>query len=296
MSEARLQEAVVGAAKPVSTLGRQPCRVQLRVVDDTARTLEGKVAIVAGAGPGIGRSTALALARDGADVALVARRRQPLEALAAEVAEATGRKAVAVPADLADLDQCEALVERTVDELGRIDGLANVATFGGPRAPVVDMDWDGYLESVHFNVVATMKLCGLVARRMEANPGGSIVNIGTLSSTTFVPKLSRYTSTKGAMVIASKTMAHEVGRDGIRVNVVTPGFTTGEGLDEMFRQMAERGGSEADELKARAAREAALQRHVDPEDIAEAALFLLSERGRNITGVELHVNAGQWIG
>jgi len=260
------------------------------------RSLEGKVAVVAGAGPGIGRAAALALARDGADVAVVARRGPPLEALAAEIAEETGRRVVPVTADLGDLAQCESLVERTVDTLGRLDALVNVATLGGPRSAVADMDWEGYLESVHFNVVATMKLCSLAAARMKAHSGGSIVNIGSLSSTTLELKLSRYTSTKAAMVVASKTMAREVGRDGIRVNVVTPGYTSGEGLDRMFREMAEHTGGDAEELSARAARETALHRHVDPEDIAEAVLFLVSERGRNITGVELHVNAGLWIG
>ena len=94
----------------------------------------------------------------------------------------------------------------------------------------------------------------------------------------------------------SKTMAREVGRDGVRVNVVTPGFTTGRGLDAMFQQMAETSGGDPEELARRAAKPAALQRHVVPEDIADAVTFLASDRARNITGVELHVNAGQWIG
>ena len=95
---------------------------------------------------------------------------------------------------------------------------------------------------------------------------------------------------------ASKTLAREVGASGVRVNVVSPGFTNGAPLDEMFEQMAARGGGAGEELKARAANAAALRRHVDPEDIADACVFLISERGRNITGIELHVNAGQWIG
>lgn len=259
--------------------------------------MRGKAAIVTGAGPGIGRASALALARDGADVLVVARRAEPLAAMAKEISEATGRRVVAHPADIGDAAQRSGIVDACVSELGRVDGLLNVATIPAPRATIRDMDWDGYLETMAFNVGATMELCARAADHMiDAGRPGSLVNIGTLNSTTMLPKFARYTTSKAAMVVASKTMAKEVGRHGIRVNVVTPGFTTGADLDEMFAQMAERSGGDATELSQRAAKNAALERHVDPEDIAEAVLFLLSERGRNVTGSELHVTAGQWIG
>jgi NAD(P)-dependent dehydrogenase (short-subunit alcohol dehydrogenase family) len=122
--------------------------------------------------------------------------------------------------------------------------------------------------------------------------GGSIVNIGTLSTTAFIAKNMAYTSTKAAMVAASKTMAREVGRFGIRVNIVTPGYTTGDDLDRLFAQMAEGVGTTPEEMSERLARDAVLRRHVDPEDIAEAVLFLGSERARNVTGMEIHVTAG----
>jgi len=261
-----------------------------------SRDLEDKVVIVAGAGPGIGRSTALALARDGADVVVAARREAPLDALREEVAATTGRRVSSVVTDLFDGVQRERLVQNTLADFGRLDGLVNVATHSGPRAPLVDMDWEGYRESVDFNLVATLHLSGLAAQHMAESGGGGIVNIGTLNSTSLLPKMAQYSSTKAAMVSASKTLAREVGASGVRVNVVSPGFTNGAPLDEMFEQMAARGGGAGEELKARAANAAALRRHVDPEDIADACVFLISERGRNITGIELHVNAGQWIG
>ena len=105
------------------------------------RTLKGKVALVTGAGPDIGRATALAFARDGADVAVSARRVEPLEVLAAEIAEETGRRSLVVPSDITDLDASAALVDRVVAELGRLDVLVNVATSGFERKPMIENDW-----------------------------------------------------------------------------------------------------------------------------------------------------------
>lgn len=256
------------------------------------RTMRGRVALVTGAGPGIGRATAQAFAEDGADVVVAARRPEALASLAAEIADATGRRVLPMACDIKDVDACRRLVADTVRELGRIDALVNVATHPFPRQRVVDFDWTSYGESLQLNVIGTMTLCGEAARRMVETGGGGIVNIGTLSTTAFIPKNSEYSSTKAAMIAMSKTMAREMGRHGVRVNVVTPGFTTGEPLDRLMAQLAAGAGITPEAMSERAAKEAALQRHVDPEDIAEACLYLCSERARNVTGVELHVTAG----
>ena len=92
---------------------------------------------------------------------------------------------------------------------------------------------------------------------------------------------------------ASLTLAKELGRDNVRVNIVTPGYTTGPNLDTLFESVADRTGESLDAVSVRMAKTAALRRHVDPEDIAEAVLFLASDRARNITGVEIPVTAGQ---
>jgi NAD(P)-dependent dehydrogenase (short-subunit alcohol dehydrogenase family) len=259
------------------------------------RTLAGKVALVSGAGPGIGRSTALAFARDGADVVVAARRPGPLEALAREITESTGRRALAIPSDLTDLEASAALVERTVAELGRLDVLVNVATSSFPRRKMVDSDWSTYADSVQMNVVGTMKLCADAARRMAEQGGGSIINIGTLASTALQAKNGEYSSTKLAMVGLSKTLAREMGAQNVRVNVVTPGYTTGEGLTQLFEQMAASAGITGEEMSQRVASTTELKRHVDPDDIAEACVYLGSDRARNVTGVELHVTAGAMI-
>lgn len=104
--------------------------------------LDGKVAVVVGAGPGIGRACALAFARAGADVVVAARREEPLRALAEEVAAATGRAVEPVVTDLGDVASCRALIDAAADRFGGVDVLVAVATAGGGRTPVAEADWD----------------------------------------------------------------------------------------------------------------------------------------------------------
>ncbi len=252
--------------------------------------LDGKVAIVAGAGPGIGRACAAAFRREGAQVVVAARNAERLAALAAEL------DAEPVPTDLGDLDACRALVERAVDRFGGVDVLVNVATTGGGQTAVDDADWDDWRRAFEVNVLGTLEISRSAARSMAARGGGSIIQIGTFGTTALPPRQARYTATKQAMVTASRTLAKELGRDNVRVNVVTPGYTTGPNLDTLFQGVADRTGESWEDVSHRFAKTAALRRHVDPEDIADAVLFLAGPRARNITGVELDVTAGQAAG
>lgn len=253
--------------------------------------------MVVGAGPGIGRSCALRFADDGADVVVAARRAEPLAELATEVAELTGRRVVPIVADLADLASCRSLIADTVAELGRVDALVNVATYGGGRAAVADIDLDEYRRAFEVNVAGTLEVARAAATQMAAQgSGGSIVAISTLAVHVRQQKMTVYSSTKLAANQAMFIMAKELGPEGVRVNVVTPGYTTGPNLDAMFASIAERTGRPLDEVVAHAASTAALRRHVDPDDIANAVAFLSSDQARNITGVEIPVDAGQLLG
>ncbi|MEZ5167362.1 MAG: SDR family oxidoreductase [Acidimicrobiales bacterium] len=197
---------------------------------------------------------------------------------------------------MADLVSAWRRSRRPSNWLGRIDVVVSVATRRQPTpAPVADIDWDDYRTSVQVNVIGTMEICRQAARHMAATGEGSIVNILALSATTLMADMARYTSTKGAMESMSKTMAKEMGPSGVRVNIVTPGMTTGAPLDAMFERMAAAQARTPEEVSARFAKGAALRRHVDPDDIAEAVLFLASPRARNITGQEIQVTAGQHI-
>jgi NAD(P)-dependent dehydrogenase (short-subunit alcohol dehydrogenase family) len=257
------------------------------------KELDGKVAVVVGAGPGIGRACALAFAEAGADVVVAARRGEPLRALAEEVATATGRSVEPVVTDLGDVASCQALVNAAVARFGGVDVLVNVATLGGAHATIDEADWDAWRRAFEVNVLGTLEVSRSAARSMASRGGGSIVQVSTFGTHAKPPRQASYTSTKHAMVTASLTLAKELGRDNVRVNIVTPGYTTGPNLDVLFQGVADRTGESADAVSVRMAKTAALRRHVDPEDIAEAVLFLATDRARNITGVEIPVTAGQ---
>jgi len=257
---------------------------------------EGKVALVVGAGAGIGRACAMTFAAGGADVALAARRPEPLQALAAEVEAAHGHRALAVPADVSDLEQCRRLVATTVEQLGRVDIVVNVATLGGGQYRIDDLDLDFYRRVFEMNVLGVLEISRSAARSMRETGGGAIIQISSLAATVMQPNMSVYSSTKRAMMVSSFTMAKEFGRDNVRVNIVSPGYTTGDDLDAMWAGIAARTGGDPAEVSAKAAKGAALRRHVDPVDIAEAVAFLASPAARNITGVEIRVDAGQVIG
>ncbi len=249
-----------------------------------------------GAGAGIGRACAMALAEGGADVVLVARRPEPLQALADEVTERHGQRTLAVPADVSDVADCRRIVDVTVETFGRIDIVVNVATVGGGQFRIDDLDLDLYRRAFEMNVVGVLEISRSAARSMRTTGGGAIIQISTLAATVMQPNMSIYSSTKRAMMVSSFTMAKEFGRDNIRVNIVSPGYTTGDDLDAMWAGIAAATGDDPEVVSAKAAKGAALRRHVDPEDIAEAVAFLASPQARNITGNEIRVDAGQVIG
>ncbi|MHB1137359.1 MAG: SDR family oxidoreductase [Microthrixaceae bacterium] len=253
-----------------------------------------RVALVAGVGDGIGRACALALAEDGADLVLGARDAARLERIAEEV-RGLGRRVLAVPTDIVDPDAVARLVAAGPDAFGRLDVVVNVAARSGASRPVEHLDAEDLRRSFEVNVLGTLEVSRLAVPHLRAAGGGSIVQISALSAHTRLPGLADYTASKSAMVTASLTLAREVGRDGIRVNVVVPGYTAGEGLDRYLDSVAQRRGTTRAEVEREILRTSALRRFPEPSDIAEAVRWFASDRSRVVTGQLLHVNAGEWI-
>ncbi|MEC7924779.1 MAG: SDR family NAD(P)-dependent oxidoreductase, partial [Actinomycetota bacterium] len=183
--------------------------------------LDGQVAIISGIGPGMGRDAALACTREGAKVALAARTPSKVESVAKEV-ETLGGSALAIPTDVTDLSQIDHLVESTVAEFGRIDILVNNAFAQPPFETLEEMNLDSWYTSLEVNCTSALKMSRAVLPTMREQGCGSIVNISTMSIRTNKPMFGAYAAAKSAMTSITRTMAKEVGPDGIRVNAVCP--------------------------------------------------------------------------
>jgi NADP-dependent 3-hydroxy acid dehydrogenase YdfG len=184
-------------------------------------TLLGQVAVVTGAGRGIGHATAMALAREGVTVVLAARTRQQLAATAAEIRE-TGGAALAIPTDVTQDAAVEAMVEQAIAELGRLDILvtaAGVASFG-PVSGTKPTDWDGMLA---VNLRAVMVTCRAVLPIMIRQRRGTIINVASVAAQRAIPGAAVYTATKAGVVGFSRVLAEELRSEGVRVGVLVPG-------------------------------------------------------------------------
>ncbi|MGW1988572.1 SDR family NAD(P)-dependent oxidoreductase [Embleya sp. NPDC001921] len=256
---------------------------------------DARVAIVAGAGDGIGRACALALARGGADLALAARRPEPLARLAEEIGGLTGRRVLAIPTDLADQAECRALVDTAARELGRVDVVVNVATYN-PSGRLEDLDPAEFRRAFEINVLGVLAVSRAALPYMRAVGGGSIVQISSEAPRAKPANLGAYAATKAAMEVASGVLAKEVGPDGVRVNVVVAGYTENAKLAAYIADIAARRQVPEAEVRAEMTKSSALRRITLPEDIAEAVAFLSSPGARAITGTVTPVTSGVSFG
>ncbi|MQY02929.1 SDR family oxidoreductase [Actinomadura macrotermitis] len=257
--------------------------------------LQGKVAVITGAGPGLGRTLAVLAAREGADVVVAARGKDGLDAIA-DAVRREGREALAVPTDVAVPDQVRRLAAATIDRFGRVDVLVNAAFPGTHRKNVLDMD-DAYLEqwraAVETAAYGTLLACRHFAPHMVAAGAGSIVNITSMSSRTGYAGRSDYAAGKAAVHLLSHCLAGELGPAGVRVNCVAPGWIAGDVLDDWMRARAEAEGATFEEVRTRDVAAMALRRIATEEDVARAVLFLASDQARATTGATIDVNGGQ---
>jgi 3-oxoacyl-[acyl-carrier protein] reductase len=238
-------------------------------------------AIVTGGSRGLGLGIARRLCASGFRVIAIARKESDEFQTAKREVDESGSGALHfVPCDLAQIDGIPELVKKLHAEFGPIYGLVNNAGIGS----------DGLLaltstqmidQVVRLNTISPMVLTKQVVRAMMADGGGRIVNMSSIVASTGYSGLSVYAATKASMVGFTRSLAREVGRMGVTVNAVAPGFVD----TEMTQGMT-------DEQRQRVARRSALNRVVEVEDVANAVEFLLSDRARNITGTVLTVDAG----
>lgn len=241
--------------------------------------LDGKVAVVTGAGRGIGAGSARALAEVGADVVLAARTAEQIESVAAEV-RALGRRAVAVPCDVNEKEQLAEVVRRGVAELGRIDVLVNNAG-GSPPAAAMHTSAKAFEAAFHFNVTSALMMTQLAVPHMISAGGGAVVNISSAAGRLVMPGFVAYGTAKAALAYMSKQLGAEFAPK-VRVNAISVGAVETSALAPFL----------SDELRAAMSARTPMARIGTVEDIAAAVVYLCSPASAWVTGKVFEIDGG----
>jgi NAD(P)-dependent dehydrogenase (short-subunit alcohol dehydrogenase family) len=256
--------------------------------------LTGKRALVTGGSRGIGKAVARALAEEGCDVALAARDRATLDASAAELAAATGRKVIGVEVDTGDDASVRAMVAAVVARLGGVDILVNNAAMPlGQSAPpkLADIDDDVFWGDVNVKVMGYVRCAREVAPLMAANGWGRIVNISGLGARSTGSAVGSIRNVGVAAL--TKNLADELARSGINVTVVHPGLTRTEKTPGVIAARSEASGQTPEEVERRMGAGNALGRLVDADEVAAVVAFLASPRSVAINGDAIACGGGQ---
>jgi NAD(P)-dependent dehydrogenase (short-subunit alcohol dehydrogenase family) len=256
-------------------------------MEPTGYELEGRVAIVTGGGSGIGKATALLLARYGCDVAIAGRTEATLRAASAEIEEATGRTCLAVPTDAHHQDQVERMAARVIEALGRIDILSNNVGWGD-GAPLSQLDAAAWRFEFTRNTDAAFFTTKAVGEQMRKQGGGAIVQNSSVAGVDGVAGMAAYSASKAAIVMFTRVAAAEWGQYGIRVNAVAPGLITTENAMVTY----DAAGISPDAMCATRP----LRRAGTAHDVAKAIIFLASDAASYITGETIEVSGGKVIG
>lgn len=244
--------------------------------------LEGKATIITGGDSGIGRAVALAFAREGADVLLsYLEEEEPDAQETARIVEEAGKKAVKVPGDIVEEDQCRKIVERAVEEFGKIDVLVNNAAHQMTVNGIADVSSDLLDRTFKTNIYAMFWLCKAALPHLQE--GGSIINVGSIQAYQPSPTLLPYSATKGAIITFTKGLAQEVVQYGLRANCVAPGpvWTPIIPASMPGEQTSQFGGTSP------------MGRPAQPAELAPAFVFLASQESSFVNGETLGVTGGQ---
>ena len=253
--------------------------------------LKGKVVLITGGAGGIGKATAQALIHEGADVVIADMNRDALRE-AENSLEASGGRIFSIVADVTDKAQVEDMIQKTVAKFGKLDVLINNA--GGNMFTPISLndiseeDWDKVL---NLNLKTTFLCCQAAMRQMKKQGGGKIINTSSSLAARGMAELAScsYAAAKAGVMGLTRHLARELGKFGITVNTLCPGFViSGARIEKMFA-------SKTEDEKAQMLRSTPLGRHAQPEDIGDVTAFLCSDDSRFITGTIIDVNGGRYM-
>ncbi len=244
--------------------------------------LSGRVALVTGAGRGIGRGIALGYAREGADLVLVSRTTTELEEVAAEI-RGIGREVLIAPADVRNPESVQQTIHATIEQFGRVDVLVNAA--GIPMvAPSTELAFEDWQRAIDINLTGTFLYCQAAGRIMIEQGRGAIINIGSLHSFLGIGQRAAYAASKGGVLQLTRSLAMEWAPLGVRVNVISPGWIRTP-LQDM---LVAAGKLDRAPLIARTP----ARRIGEVSDIVGPAIFLASDEAAFIIGEQLIVDGG----
>jgi NAD(P)-dependent dehydrogenase (short-subunit alcohol dehydrogenase family) len=254
--------------------------------------LDGKVAIVSGAGDGLGRAVCRTPAEQGAKVVVGDVSSEAVEASVAAVRE-SGGASVGVATDITDRAQCAALVTLATDTFGRVDVLVNDAYDGGDNRRFADADLDDWRHTTDVNVWGTLQLTQAALPVLRHAGDGRVVMICTHGVDLIQPTFGAYTASKAQLAHHIKLLAAELGTSGIRVNGVFPGPIFGPALRGYLAHLAQSSGRAIEEVHGEWAAKNSLRYLVPPEEIAGTVVYLASDLSRPVTGQAIYTNAGE---
>ncbi|HEY7381337.1 MAG TPA: glucose 1-dehydrogenase [Gaiella sp.] len=245
-------------------------------------SLDGKVAVVTGGAQGIGRAIAEGLARDGARVVIA-------DVKGAEEAAAAFPDGVGLVVDVADESAVQGLVDETVARCGSLDVLVNNAGLYASLAmrPFTEIPLDEWRTVMEVNVASMFLTCRAAVPVMRDRGGGAIVNISSGTPFRGVPFLLHYVTSKGAIVAFTRALAKEVGKDGVRVNCVAPGFTMSDGVKEHPEVI--------EKLRDVSVAARTIQRDQVPDDVVGAVVYLSGPGASFVTGQTIVIDGGQYF-
>ena len=254
--------------------------------------LDGKIVVVSGVGPGLGRSICLRAAAAGATVVLAARTESRLKEVAAEV-DAAGGTSLVVPTDITDDDAVDSLVRSVIAEFGRADVVVNNAFALPSMKPLARTDFEQIAASLDLTVLGTLRVIKAFTETLSESRG-AIVNINSMVIRHSEPRYGSYKLAKSALLAMSQTLATELGDKGIRINTVAPGYIWDDQLKWYFGEVAKKYGITPEQVYEQTAAQSDLKRLPEPDEIAEAVVFLASPMASAITGHTLDVNCGEY--
>ncbi|MBT3321110.1 MAG: SDR family oxidoreductase [Anaerolineae bacterium] len=257
--------------------------------------LKGKRALVIGASRGLGYAVANTLAAEGCRVAINSRSTKKLTASAKEIAEANDIPVLALPADIGDADAPADLIAKTISALGGLDLL--VTNAGGPPPGAFesfsDEDW---AKGIDLSLMSHVRLIKAALPHLRESDSASVLTITSYSVKQPIPNLVLSNSIRAATVGLTKTLALELGNDGIRFNSILPGWTKTERVTELLTARAQANDTSLSEELSKQMEDCPLGRMAEPQEFANPAVFLLSPAASYITGVMLTVDGGMYKG